>query len=89
MKKYQPQEIEQSWYQKWEENDYFSPRDAETDSGSTPFCIMIPPPNVTGIVAQPVSVTRKMAASLPGLRELAVSKGLKMHHLARVIRIQR
>ena len=48
MKKYQPQEIEQSWYQKWEENDYFSPRDAETDSGSTPFCIMIPPPNVTG-----------------------------------------
>ena len=35
----------------------------------------------TGIVAQPVSVTRKMAASLPGLRELAVSKGLKMHHL--------
>ena len=35
----------------------------------------------TGIVAQPVSVTRKMAASLPGLRELAASKGLKMHHL--------
>ena len=48
MKKYQPQEIEQSWYQKWEENDYFSPRDTETDPGSTPFCIMIPPPNVTG-----------------------------------------
>ena len=34
-----------------------------------------------GIVAQPVSVTRKMAASLPGLREMALSKGLKMHHL--------
>ncbi len=34
-----------------------------------------------GIVAQPVSVTRKMAASLPGLREMAASKGLKMHHL--------
>lgn len=30
---------------------------------------------------QPVSVTRKMAASLPGLRELAREKGLKMHHL--------
>ncbi len=30
---------------------------------------------------QPVSVTRKMAASLPGLRELAQSKGLKIHHL--------
>lgn len=30
---------------------------------------------------QPVSVTRKMAASLPGLRELAQQKGLKIHHL--------
>ena len=33
------------------------------------------------VVQQPVSVTRKMAASLPGLRELAQSKGLKIHHL--------
>ncbi|MFW6092821.1 MAG: pyridoxal phosphate-dependent aminotransferase [Pseudomonadota bacterium] len=30
---------------------------------------------------QPVSVTRKMAASLPGLRRLAQEKGLKIHHL--------
>lgn len=30
---------------------------------------------------QPVSVTRKMAASLPGLRETAEQNGLKMHHL--------
>ncbi|MDG2276717.1 MAG: PLP-dependent aminotransferase family protein [Pseudomonadales bacterium] len=30
---------------------------------------------------QPVSVTRKMAASLPGLRDLAQKKGLKIHHL--------
>ncbi|MCB1740527.1 MAG: pyridoxal phosphate-dependent aminotransferase, partial [Gammaproteobacteria bacterium] len=30
---------------------------------------------------QPVSVTRKMAASLPKLRSLAASKGLKIHHL--------
>ena len=33
------------------------------------------------LVLQPVSVTRKMAASLPGLRALAQAKGLKMHHL--------
>lgn len=33
------------------------------------------------LLAQPVSVTRKMAASLPGLRKLAQSKGLKIHHL--------
>ncbi len=33
------------------------------------------------LVLQPVSVTRKMSASLPRLRELAQSKGLKIHHL--------
>ncbi|MEM9624039.1 MAG: aminotransferase class I/II-fold pyridoxal phosphate-dependent enzyme, partial [Pseudomonadota bacterium] len=33
------------------------------------------------LTLQPVSVTRKMAASLPGLRDLAQSKGLKIHHL--------
>ena len=48
MKKYQPQDIEQSWYRKWEENDYFSPRESGSDGNSKPFCIMIPPPNVTG-----------------------------------------
>jgi DNA-binding transcriptional MocR family regulator len=34
-----------------------------------------------GIRLQPVSVTRKMSASLPGLRKLAQEKGLKIHHL--------
>ncbi|MFV2091026.1 MAG: hypothetical protein ACC642_10225, partial [Pseudomonadales bacterium] len=34
-----------------------------------------------GIVRQPVSVTRKMSASLPRLRNLAQEKGLKIHHL--------
>ena len=35
----------------------------------------------TKVKLQPVSTTRKMAAALPGLREIAASKGLKMHHL--------
>ena len=30
---------------------------------------------------QPVSVTRKMAASLPGLRAQAEEQGLRIHHL--------
>ena len=42
-KTYNPKTIEQRWYQTWEANGYFAP------SGSgTPFCIVIPPPNVTG-----------------------------------------
>jgi valyl-tRNA synthetase len=43
-KTYNPQAIEQSWYQTWEQNGYFAPR----NDGSPSYCIMIPPPNVTG-----------------------------------------
>ncbi len=42
-KTYDPQAIEQRWYQTWEDNGYFKP----TGDGD-PYCIMIPPPNVTG-----------------------------------------
>ncbi len=42
-KTYQPQTIEQSWYQTWEDKGYFKPS-GEGDS----YCIMMPPPNVTG-----------------------------------------
>lgn len=43
MSKYSPQDIEQSWYQKWEENNYFAP----SGQGES-YSIAIPPPNVTG-----------------------------------------
>lgn len=42
-KSYTPQNIEQKWYQNWESNDYF-----KSDSNGEPYCILIPPPNVTG-----------------------------------------
>ncbi|MFL0804521.1 MAG: valine--tRNA ligase [Agarilytica sp.] len=42
-KTYQPANIETKWYQQWESNNYFAPS-GEGD----PYCIMIPPPNVTG-----------------------------------------
>ena len=42
-KSYQPQDIEQRVYARWEERGYFKPQgDGES------YCIMIPPPNVTG-----------------------------------------
>lgn len=37
--------------------------------------------NAPALVEQPVSVTRKMAASLPQLRAVAEAKGLTIHHL--------
>ena len=42
-KVYDPHEIEQRWYTFWESNKHFTP----TGEG-TPYCIMLPPPNVTG-----------------------------------------
>jgi len=42
-KSYDPREIEQRWYRNWEENNYFEPA-----GGEPPYCIMLPPPNVTG-----------------------------------------
>ncbi len=45
-KTYSPQEIEERWYKFWEENGYFRPDIRNQDA--PPYCIMIPPPNVTG-----------------------------------------
>jgi valyl-tRNA synthetase len=42
-KTYQPRDIEQRVYERWEENGYFAPQ-----GDGEPYCIMIPPPNVTG-----------------------------------------
>ena len=42
---YNPQSIEQSWYKTWEDKGYFTPQ-AKADAEN--YCIMIPPPNVTG-----------------------------------------
>lgn len=44
---YSPKEIEDKWYQNWEKNGYFS---ATTDEEKPNYSIMIPPPNVTGIL---------------------------------------
>ncbi len=42
-KTYTPKDIEAKWYKTWEDNGYFKP----SGQGES-YCIMIPPPNVTG-----------------------------------------
>lgn len=44
-KTYNPQDIEQPLYEHWEKQGYFKPNGDESKES---FCIMIPPPNVTG-----------------------------------------
>ena len=44
-KTYDPKAIESSWYARWEQRGYFQPR-----GGGAPYCIALPPPNVTGVL---------------------------------------
>jgi valyl-tRNA synthetase len=46
-KTYEPQEVEQKWYSFWMEKGYFH---ADDVSDKPPYSIVIPPPNVTGVL---------------------------------------
>ena len=43
--KYNPKDFEDELYKEWEEKGYFKP---SMDENKEPYCIMMPPPNVTG-----------------------------------------
>jgi valyl-tRNA synthetase len=44
-KRYDPQKTDARWYQVWVERGYFQ---ADVQAPGDPFCIVIPPPNITG-----------------------------------------
>jgi valyl-tRNA synthetase len=44
---YNPDAVENRWYQEWLDRGYFR---ADPDSGKAPYAIVIPPPNVTGVL---------------------------------------
>ena len=46
-KTYSPSLIEKKWYKYWSQKDYFS---ANSESEKEPYTIVIPPPNVTGML---------------------------------------
>ena len=46
-KGYEPQEVEQRWYAYWEKEGLFAAQDV---SDKPPYSIVIPPPNVTGVL---------------------------------------
>ena len=48
-KHYDPAKAERRIYQRWEEADAFA-AGANSTPGAQPYCIMIPPPNVTGVL---------------------------------------
>jgi valyl-tRNA synthetase len=46
-KTYSPREVESKWYTIWEDSGFFH---AVVNPGRTPYTIVIPPPNVTGVL---------------------------------------
>ncbi len=46
-KTYSSGDVEKKWYQKWEGEKYFAPKAGKTGES---FCVIMPPPNVTGIL---------------------------------------
>jgi len=44
-KNYNPKEVEEKWYAQWTERGLFH---GEAADGGNPYCVVIPPPNVTG-----------------------------------------
>jgi len=46
-KTYEPQQIESKWYSYWLENKLFA---STPNANKTPFTVVIPPPNVTGVL---------------------------------------
>jgi len=44
--KYEAQKVEERWYNYWEENDFFTSKPDDRE----PYTIVIPPPNVTGVL---------------------------------------
>ncbi len=44
---YNPQEVEEKWYRFWLKQGFFH---ADVNDEGNPFCVVIPPPNVTGVL---------------------------------------
>ena len=44
--RYQPNETEEKWYKHWKDSGYFFSKPDERE----PFSVVIPPPNVTGVL---------------------------------------
>ena len=86
--KYDPKEVESKWYQYWLDNKLFSSQ----PDGREPYTIVIPPPNVTGVLhmghmlnntIQDILVRRarmegKNACWVPGTDHASIATGAKV-----------
>ncbi len=92
-KNYIPNEIEAKWYTHWLDKDYFSSK----PDGREPYTVVIPPPNVTGVLhmghclnntIQDILVRRarmhgKNACWVPGTDHASIATEAKVVHMLR------
>ena len=72
-KTYEPQQIETKWYGYWMEKGFFHP---EVPSDKQPFCIVLPPPNVTGVLHMGHALTATIQDSIVRWRRMAGDNAL-------------
>ena len=74
-KQYNPKQVEDKWYKYWQDNNLFL---AKPDQSKKPFCIVIPPPNVTGILHMGHALNNTIQDILVRFHRLAGDESLWM-----------
>src|SRR5512137_1921565 len=72
-KQYSPSEIERRVYAAWETGGAFN---AEPDAAGAPYCIVIPPPNVTGALHLGHAINNTLQDTLVRYRRMAGDNAL-------------
>jgi valyl-tRNA synthetase len=70
-KAYSPRDIEQRLYQHWEASGWFKPAGEVNNRNGAPYCIMIPPPNVTGTLHMGHAFQHTLMDTLTRLHRMA------------------
>ncbi len=65
--RYEPADVEQRWYPRWEERGYFR---ADPATRSKPFAIAMPPPNVTGSLHWGHALTMTLQDTLTRMKRM-------------------
>ena len=69
-KTYEPKDVEDRWYPRWEQGGYFSP-ESNPDPKAKVFSMVIPPPNVTGYLHMGHALNQTLQDVLARWRRMA------------------
>src|SRR5713101_5845808 len=78
--RYEPAAVEARWYPEWEKRGYFH---AEADDPRPPYCIVIPPPNVTGSLHMGHALVNTLGHPDPHEADGRVQRAVDARHRSR------